>query len=97
MLHTTPDVNEGRTHIMAAAPVGAHPLLLVLEQDGDVALAVPTEFRTQLLLFSVLGFVGALLVAWITTRRVVGPTELLTSAAERMARGELSVPIEVRA
>jgi len=97
LLHTASDVNEGRSHIMAAAPVAGHPLYVVLEQDQDVALAVATEFRTQLVFFSALGFLGALVVAWVTTRHVVGPTEQLTAAAERMANGELSTPIHVTA
>ena len=97
LLHTESGVNEGRSHIMAAAPVAGHPLYVVLEQDQDVALAVATEFRTQLLFFSALGFLGALVIAWVTTRHVVRPTELLTAAAERMASGELSTPIQVTA
>ena len=97
LLHTAPGVNEGRSHIMAAVPVAAYPLYVVLEQDQDVALAVATDFRTQLFLFSTFGFLGVLVVAWVTTRHVVRPTELLTAAAERMASGELSTPIDVAA
>lgn len=96
-LHTTEEANEGRTHIMAAVPVDAYPVYLILEQDRDVALAVAKDFRTQLLLFSGIGLVVALAVAWVTTRRVVRPTELLAAAAERMAGGDLATPIEVTA
>jgi len=34
-------------------------------------------------------------VAWVTTRHVVKPTEQLTAAAERIARGDLASPIDV--
>jgi two-component system sensor histidine kinase UhpB len=87
----------GRTHVMAAVPVPSSPLYMVLEQDRELALALPAQFREQILLFSVLGFLVALSIAWVTTRSVVRPTELLTRAAERMAGGELSTPIQVRA
>jgi signal transduction histidine kinase len=69
----------------------------VLEQPVDVALALPTELRDQLILTTGLAFLAALVVVWVTTRRVVKPTEELTAAAERMAGGDLASPIAVRA
>jgi len=97
ILHTLEESGGAETHVMAAAPVPSSPLYLVIEQDEDVALAVPERFRQQVLLISVIGFVVTLTVAWVTTQRVVRPTELLTAAAERMAGGELSTPIQVEA
>jgi len=96
-LHTAEESGGAETHLMAAVPVPSSPLYLVIEQDEDVALAVPDQFRRQVLLISVIGFVATLSVAWVTTRRVVRPTELLTAAAEQMAAGELSTPIRVDA
>ena len=96
-LHSVNETSGGRSHVMAAVPVPSSPLYMVLEQDRDVALALPAQFRRQVLLFSVSGFFVVLAVAWVTTRRVVSPTELLTAAAERMAGGELSTPIKVNA
>ncbi len=95
MLHEVAD--RKTKHVMAAAPVPLSDLYVVLEQGQDVALAVPTQLRRNLLIFSTLGLLSTLTVAWVTTRHVVKPTELLTAAAVRMAKGELSAPIQVQA
>lgn len=84
-------------HVMAVVPLANSPFYVVIEQAVDVALALPNKLRDQLLLASGAGFVSALAVAWITTRRVVKPTEQLTAAAERIAAGDLASPITVRA
>ncbi|MBI4310544.1 MAG: HAMP domain-containing protein [Chloroflexi bacterium] len=95
MLH---EVAGGKTnHVMAAAPVPLSNLYVVLEQGQDVALAVPAQLRRNLLIFSALGLFSTLTVAWVTTRHVVKPTELLTAAVARMAKGELSTRIHVQA
>jgi len=84
-------------HAMAVVPLGPSRFYLILEQPTDVALALPTSLGRAVGLASVLGFFAALVVAWITTRHVTGPTEQLTVAAQRMARGDLESPIKVRA
>lgn len=84
-------------HVMAVVPLPGSPFFVILEQPVDVALALPLQLRNQLLFAAGVGFVAALAVAWITTRRVVKPTEQLTAAAERIAAGDLASPIAVRA
>jgi signal transduction histidine kinase len=84
-------------HVMAVVPLADSPFYVVLEQPVDVALALPLRLRQQLLLATVVGFLASLAVAWVTTRHVVKPTEELTRAAERMAGGDLAVPISVAA
>ena len=97
LVHQPSDGQGDEPHVMAAVPLGASPFYVVLEQPVDVALALPLQLRDQLFLSIGLGFLLTLLVAWITTRRVVKPTEQLMRAAERMAAGDLASPIEVRA
>jgi signal transduction histidine kinase len=82
---------------MAVVPISSTPLYLVLEQPVDAALALQSQLRDRLLVAIVLGFAATLAVAWMTTRRVVKPTEQLTAAATRMARGDLASPIETSA
>jgi two-component system sensor histidine kinase UhpB len=95
LLHE-PRSGEGfEPHVMAAVPLSSSPFYVVIEQPVDVALALPIQLRNRLLLSIGLGFMGTLVVAWVTTRRVVKPTERLTRAAERMAGGDLTIPIEV--
>jgi len=84
-------------HAMAVVPLGSSRFYLILEQPTDVALSLPMDLGRSVGLAAVLGFLGALVVAWITTRHVTGPTEQLTAAAQRMARGDLESPIKVRA
>ena len=91
------DASGPSHHVMAAVPIPASSLFLVLEQPVDVALALPNRLREQLLLLIGVGFAIALIVAWFTTRRVVKPTAELTAAASRMAGGDLSEPIDVAA
>lgn len=88
---------RGAPHVMAAVPLGSSPFYVVLEQPVDVALALPNQLRDRLFLSIGFGVVLILAVAWVTTRRVVKPTELLMRAAERMAEGDLASPIEVYA
>jgi signal transduction histidine kinase len=84
-------------HVMAVVPIASTPFYLVLEQPVDVALALQSQLRERLLLAIVVGFAAILAVAWVTTRRVVKPTEHLTAVAGRMAQGDLASPIVVTA
>lgn len=97
LLHSAGGDGEGAPHVMAAVPLGSSPFYVVLEQPVDVALALPNQLRDRLFLSIGFGLVLILVVAWITTRRVVKPTELLMRAAERMAGGDLASPIQVSA
>ncbi|MBI4336519.1 MAG: HAMP domain-containing protein [Chloroflexi bacterium] len=84
-------------HVMAVVPLPSSNFYLTLEQPVDVALALPIQLRQRLVLLATLGFLATLLVAWVTTRHVVKPTEQLTSSAQRMAQGDLERPINVNA
>jgi signal transduction histidine kinase len=82
---------------MAVVPLRRSRFYVVIEQPVDVALALPLQLRQRLVGLTALGFLATLLVAWITTRHVVKPTEELTAAAQRIAGGDLSSPILVEA
>ncbi len=93
--HRTPS-GDG-DHVAAVVPVSNSDFTMVLEQPIDVALALPLRLQRDLFLWSGVGFLGALLVAWVTTRSIVKPTEELTAAARRMADGNLDSPVAVSA
>jgi len=95
LVHEPSPGEDVEPHVMAVVPLAASPFYVVLEQPVDIALALPMQLRQRLLLSISLGFVATLAVAWVTTRHVVKPTEQLTAAAERIARGDLSSPIDV--
>jgi signal transduction histidine kinase len=97
LLHQPGAADSFEPHVMAVVPISSKPFYLVLEQPIDVALALPLQLRERLLVSIVVGFAATLAVAWVTTRRVVKPTEELTAAAGRMAKGDLTSPIGVTA
>ncbi|MBI2165967.1 MAG: HAMP domain-containing protein [Chloroflexi bacterium] len=97
LLHKPDSGDAFEPHVMAVVPLAGSTLYVVLEQPVDVALALPRQIRQRLILLTTLGFLATLLVAWITTRHVVKPTEQLTVAAQRMAQGDLERPINVTA
>ena len=97
MLHKPSKGQHFEPHVMAVVPIPGAPFHLVLEQPADEALELPTRLRGQLFGFMGIAFVVIMGVAWITTRHVVRPTEQLTAAAQRMARGDLESPIDVSA
>ena len=97
LLHEPGPGDSFDAHVMAAVPLTVAPFYVVLEQPVDVALALPQQLRERLLLWIAVGLIATLVVAWITTRHVVKPTEELTVAAERMAGGDLASPVAVTA
>ncbi len=97
LLHQPAPGNSFEPHIMSVVPLPASPNYLVLEQAVDVALALPNQLEQWLVLLTVVGFLAALVAAWITTGRVVRPTRELTAAARRMAQGDLESPIGISA
>jgi len=84
-------------HVMAVVPLAASAYYLVLEQPADVALALPIQLEHSLVVLTLIGFLAALGLAWITTRHVVRPTQQLTAAALRMAGGDLESPVRIAA
>lgn len=84
-------------HIAAVAPLASGPFYLVLEQPVDLALAVPRQRQSQMLLAISVGILLALAAAWHTTRAVVRPVRQLRAAARAIANGSLNSPVQVRA
>jgi signal transduction histidine kinase len=91
------DIEGSEDHVIGVVPIPGSATYLVLEQDRDIALAAPDQFRRNLVLYGCIGFVIALMATWLITRRIVKPTQQLTVAAERMAHGDLLSPISVEA
>jgi signal transduction histidine kinase len=97
LLHEPGPGESFESHVMAVVPLTGSRFYLVLEQAVDVALALPRELEQRLLLLTIVGFLTTLAVAWITTGRVVKPTQQLTAVAQRIAQGDLESPICVAA
>jgi signal transduction histidine kinase len=97
LLHEPGTGESFQPHVMAVVPLPASSFYMVLEQPVDVALALPIQLEHWLVLLTVVGFLAVLLMAWITTRRVVRPTQQLTMAALRIAEGDLETSIHISA
>ena len=84
-------------HVVAYAPLrlaaGGGAWGVTLEQTEDVVLALPNRLRSRMLAAGALALVAATALAWIDTRRVVRPLRAVTAAAQRIAAGDLSVPL----
>ena len=95
LLHEPTSGDPFPPHVMAVVPLQQSSFYVVLEQPVDVALHLPSQIQQRLVFLTTFGFLASLLVAWVTTRRVVKPTERLTAAARRIAQGEVETPITV--
>ena len=60
-------------------------------------IATRQRMRNRLLVGSILGFVGALLLSALVLRAVVRPLQSMTRTAERLSRGDYDVPPPVEA
>ena len=97
ILHQPGPGDAFEAHIMAVVPLTDSEFYLVLEQPADVALALPMQLEHWLVALTLLGFLAALGLAWITTGHVVRPIQELTVAALRMAHEDLDTPLTVKA
>ncbi len=84
-------------HVMAVVPLASSSFYVILEQPIDVSLGLPLRVRRDIIALTSFGFLAALLVAWVTTRHVVKPTEELMAVAQRMAGGDLESSIRISA
>ncbi|MDP2728769.1 MAG: GAF domain-containing protein, partial [Dehalococcoidia bacterium] len=83
-------------HIVAYAPLTTLPWGIIVEQDEDVALALPQELQRNMLLAGLLAVVAAGIVAWVGVRRLVEPLRTLTLASQRIAAGDLDNPVGIK-
>jgi signal transduction histidine kinase len=82
---------------VAVVPLRLASYYLILEQEQDEVLTVPGQLRLQWLLLGGMGYLLAMGAVWVTTRHVVKPTKSLVGAAQRIAGGDLSSPVNVLA
>src|SRR3990172_7828115 len=96
-VHRVPRDYPERDHIAAVSPLASGPFYLVLEQPVDLALALPRQQQSQMLVVGSVGLILTLLVAWYTTRAVVRPVKQLRATARTIAQGKLDSPVQITA
>ena len=91
--HGAAGQQERRTEVMAFAPLDSAPWAVLIRQSEGEALAPARTLRQRALQFGVPAVLVALLFAWVTARSVLRPIGVLTTAARRIATGDLSQPV----
>ncbi|MFQ5854396.1 MAG: ATP-binding protein [Anaerolineae bacterium] len=66
---------------------------LSVEQEEGEALVLAYRLQRRLLLSGAISLVVALMLVWMTTRSVLEPVQMLTTAAQRIAAGDLTTTI----
>src|SRR5713226_7859895 len=99
--HTAIYQNQSGTWITAFAPIrdGTGRIIGVLDVDYrvNVYLERLAALRSTVLLASLAGAIGALLLGLLFARRLTGPITALTHGAVRVAKGDLTQRLAVRA
>jgi class 3 adenylate cyclase len=98
--HTGIYRNQSGTWITAFAPIrdGTGRIIAVLDVDYRVNIYLDrlAALRTTVLLASLAGAIGALLLGLLFARRLTGPITALTHGVVRVAEGDLSQRLPVR-
>lgn len=96
-VHRPPNGGSQAEHVVAYAPFlqpGPHATWgLTVEQTEDSMLWLPQRLRSRMLLFGAVALGLASTLAWFDARRVVRPLRQVTAAAQRIAAGDLTVPL----
>jgi signal transduction histidine kinase len=94
-IHHVEDDNQDLSHVIAFVPLTQMPWGVVVEEPVDEALLLPRQLQNQLFGFGVLGLIGGLVLAWVTTRTIVRSINALTRASQEIASGNLDRPLDV--
>ncbi|MBI4322317.1 MAG: HAMP domain-containing protein [Chloroflexi bacterium] len=98
-VETTPYVEGGKfkeNHVMAFVPLHSARWGIGLGGSEAETFAPVRRLQIEASVFGLLALIAAFLLVWFTIRRVARPIEELIVASERMASGDLSVPISAR-
>ncbi len=92
--HESSQSPRRETEVMAFAPLSMAPWGITIRQSESEALAPTEQLRRQFIVFSVAMTLLSLLLAWAIAQSVLRPVGMLKAAAERIAAGDLTAPIE---
>lgn len=95
--HQMPAGASEPSHIISFVPLKTAPWGIIVEEPQDVALALPRALENRLLIFGALVLLSGLILAWVTTRAVVRPVNVLIDATQQIAAGDLDHPLDIAA
>ncbi len=87
------EMADSTAQVVSFAPMLQAPWGVLVQQDSDEVFAPVSRLKLLTLLLGLAAVVGALGLVWVTTNSVVAPVQLLTAAATRIARGDLTTPV----
>lgn len=90
-----PGESPGHFHVMAFAPLRSAPLAIAIGGDLDTISAPINRLRWGLALVGLLALGGIWGASLVGARMLVRPVHRLTQAAQRIADGDLSTPLQV--
>ncbi len=91
--HVAGGQQQRSTDVMAFAPLDTAPWAVLIRQSEDEALAPARTLRQRAIMFGVPAVLVAVLFSWLVARSVLRPIGVLTTAANRIAAGNLSEPV----
>lgn len=87
--------NESSDEVIAFAPLTQAPWGVVVRQKASELMAPVNRLLMQTLFLGAVTVIGALFLVWVTTSSVIRPVQMLKEASERIAKGDLSTPLEI--
>lgn len=90
-----PDEPAGHLHVMAFAPLKNAPWGVAVGGDEDETFAGVWRLRSGLIAIGLAAFIAVLVVTLVSARRLLLPIQQLTTAAHRIAEGNLNTPLRV--
>jgi signal transduction histidine kinase len=87
--------DDQSTHMAAAATVPGTPWAVVTDFPMQHVMAPVEQYMRRLAVIAALVLLLGLLVAWIVSRRITGPLQQLTSAADGIAAGDYSQRVRI--
>jgi len=91
--HETAEGIERERDVLAFAPLKTVPGGVAVRQKEKIALLPTQRLKRDMLIVGIPIFVLGILFTWLGSRRLVKPLASLTTAAQRIARGELDTPL----
>ena len=86
---------EGRSVLVAGAPVPNIPWVVMVEQPTDEAFALADQLQTQLLLAIGLALLGTVILGWLWGRSFITRIFALTRATQAIAEGRMDQRVAV--
>ena len=91
--HTTATANWPVREVLAFAPLERAQWGVTVRQSEDEVFESIHQLQVRIFALMAIMLVGALILVYLTTRSVITPVQVLTTATQRIAAGDLDTPL----